>query len=171
MDTRIKMLINPVDASNLHVYQHLAQSYEGEFSAITRKKPDATGLFPLDTAIGGDVLGYLLLISGHPVGLAAIHANLGQHQFEVCEFYVVPSCRGDGLGQRFAIALFERHRGEWVIKQLPQASAATRFWRRTIKVFTGGTYSEDQWVDPYWGPVVRQQFRSSHPAASGPTEG
>jgi len=36
---------------NKSVYLNLAQSYEGEFSAITGKKPDENGLFELDTEI------------------------------------------------------------------------------------------------------------------------
>lgn len=168
-ETLIPMKIIPVDDNNLPVYLNLAQSYEGEFSAITLKKPDPTGRFALDTAIGGDVLGYLLLCDCLPIGLAAIRADRQAASFEVCEFYVVPSCRGGGLGRNFAITLFERHRGAWVIKQLPQAVGASGFWRRTLQVFTGGDFSEDRLEDPYWGPVVRQQFRSAPPTASQPT--
>ena len=154
------MEIVRVDAGNLAVYLNLCQSYEGEFSAITGKKPDARGLFALDTPIGGDVLGYLLYQAAVPVGLAAVRIKAALASFEVCEFYVVPSCRRRDLGKNFAQALFRRHAGAWEVKQISGADQATAFWRRVIDDFTGGAYQEDRYQDAYWGQVVRQQFVS-----------
>lgn len=41
------MDIRAVTPANRHVYLNLCQSYEGEFSAITGKVPDADGVFAL----------------------------------------------------------------------------------------------------------------------------
>jgi hypothetical protein len=85
-------LVN-VDGGNLSVYLNLCQIYEGEFSDLTGKKPDEAGLFPLDTQIGGNTLGYLLYEENAPIGLAAVTAKAGGENFEICEFYIVPSVR------------------------------------------------------------------------------
>jgi hypothetical protein len=56
------MKITPVTETNSHLYHNLVQSYEAEFSPITGKKPNASGLFELDTHLGDDTLGFLLMI-------------------------------------------------------------------------------------------------------------
>ena len=61
-----------VNEANRNVYLNLAQCYEAEFSAITLKKPDADGLFELDTQFGENVTGLLLMTDGHPAAIAAI---------------------------------------------------------------------------------------------------
>lgn len=154
------MEINAVDDRNMHIYLNLCQAYEAEFSAITGKVPDADGLFALDTALGGPVRGYLLLVDGAPAGFAAVRVAAGEG-CEVCEFYIVPSMRGRCLGKDFACRIFAAHPGPWQVKQLPGAGYATCFWCRVIDEFTGCRYEQDEYDDPYWGRVVRQCFVSA----------
>ncbi len=151
------MQIIPVTETNLYVYHNLAQCYEAEFSPLTGKKPDASGLFALDTPIGGDVLGYLLYIDDTPAGLAAI-SQKEDSRFEVCEFYIVPLFRKNATGMRFAHAIWRRHSGRWEIKQIEGADYATAFWRKTIARYNDTPFSEDRYDDPYWGNVTRQRF-------------
>jgi predicted acetyltransferase len=149
-----------VDSAILHVYRNLCQSYEGEFSAITGKKPDQCGMFALDTEIGGCVDGWLLYEGDIPIGFAALrHDRDDAH--EVCEFYVVPSRRCVGAGKYFAHTLFAHYTGRWEVKQLPDAVKATRFWRNVIGSFGSRAFEEDIVVDAYWGQVTRQRFCSS----------
>lgn len=150
------MQIVPVTAENLRLYLNLAQSYEGEFSAITGKQPGPDGLFALDTPLTGDIQGYLMLLDSIPLGITAIAHGPDQH-YEICEFYVVPSVRKRDLGRRFAHALWQQLPGHWQIKQLPQAQYASAFWRKTIASFAV-SFHEDQYLDPYWGTVQRQRF-------------
>ena len=122
-----------VSADTLHVYNHLCQSYEGEFSAITAKLPGPDGIFPLDTHISmqddGAVQGWLLYEGEHPIGFAAVRheGHEGHEGHEMCEFYIVPARRRCGAGTYFAHALFTAHPGAWEIKQLPDAVQATHF--------------------------------------------
>ena len=155
--------MNIVDVAehNLDVYMNLAQGYESEFSAITRKKPNERGLFELDTQIEGNVKGLLLLVEGAPAGLAAIAAK-PENRYEVCEFYVVPYFRKQSWGAHFAHAIWRRFPGRWEVKQIAGAEYATIFWRKVIGDFTHSAYTEDQYEDAYWGPVIRQQFNSSY---------
>jgi hypothetical protein len=44
-----------VQASNVHIYNNLAQAYEAEFSQIMGKVPDRNGMFPIDTVIDDSV--------------------------------------------------------------------------------------------------------------------
>jgi predicted acetyltransferase len=155
------MDIVEVNSGNLHIYLNLCQSYEGEFSSITEKKPDENGLFELDTQIGENVLGYLLYEMKSPIGFAAVKVKSDGEKFEMCEFYIVPSCRRKTLGKRFGIEIFKMHKGRWEIKQISGAEYASEFWRKTVGTFTGNKFQEDVYQDEYWGRVVRQQFVST----------
>jgi predicted acetyltransferase len=151
------MKITPATETNTHIYHNLIQCYEAEFSHITGKKPNASGLFELDTHLGDDTLGFLLEIDNTPAGIAAIRCKEA-HAYEVCEFYVVSRFRKNGIGMKFAHAIWKSYPGEWEIKQIQGAEYATAFWRKTIKCFIETEYSEECYDDPYWGIVTRQTF-------------
>ena len=151
------MDIRPVDASNQHVYMNLAQAYEAEFSKIMQKQPDENGLFPLDTELGGNVVGYLLYIDNIPAGHTAI-AHKDNTLFDVCDFYVVPYFRKNKVGKKFITALFAQLGGDWEIKQVQGAEHAVKFWREVVGCYTSGNYREDQFQDAQFGVVTRQCF-------------
>jgi len=153
----MKMEIVRVGELNLDVYLNLAQSYEGEFSGVTGKQPDARGLFALDTSLGDCAMGFLLVVAGAPVGLAAVLVK-PENRYEVSEFYIVPSFRMQAWGMRFAHNLWRMFPGLWEVKQIQGAEDASIFWRRAISEFTQGDFVEDAYQDPYWGLVTRQQF-------------
>jgi len=152
------MKITPVTETNSHVYHNLVQCYEAEFSPITGKKPNGSGLFELDTHLGDDTLGFLLIIDDLPAGIAAIRCKESQ-AYEVCEFYVLPYFRKNGIGMEFAHTIWKNYPGEWEIKQIEGAGYATAFWRKTIISFNETEYTEACYDDPYWGMVTRQKFR------------
>ncbi|MCK9374497.1 MAG: hypothetical protein M0P91_15070 [Sulfuricurvum sp.] len=151
------MKITPVTETNSHVYHNLVQYYEAEFSALTGKKPNASGLFELDTHLGDSTLGFLLIIDNAPSGIAAIHCKEAQ-AYEVCEFYVLPYFRKNGIGMQFAHTIWKNYPGDWEIKQIQGAEYATKFWRKTIERFNKTIYTEESCDDLHWGIVTRQQF-------------
>ncbi|MFH0710196.1 MAG: hypothetical protein V2A75_08320 [Pseudomonadota bacterium] len=151
------MKITPVTETNSPIYHNLIQSYEAEFSPITGKKPNASGLFELDTHLGDDTLGFLLVIDNTPAGITAIRCKVSQ-PYEVCEFYVAPRFRKNGIGMEFAHVIWKSYHGEWEIKQIQGAEYATAFWRKTISSFNETAYTEECYDDPYWGIVTRQKF-------------
>jgi predicted acetyltransferase len=154
------MEVIPVGAANRDVYDNLAQGYEAEFSAITGKKPDARGVFELDTKIGDDVQGFVLSVAGVPAGLIAVRSK-NDGSYEVAEFYVVPSFRKQAWGREFAHAIWRKLPGSWEIKQIAGAEYAAEFWRKTIGAFPQTDFREDRFDDPYWGQVTRQRFATA----------
>lgn len=154
------MKLLPVSDENRTAYLNLLQCYEAEFSRITHKKPNAQGVFELDTHLGENVSGWLLMIDETPAALAAItHTATRSH--EICEFYVVPSFRHRAVGIAFAHRLWKQFPGEWVIKQIEGAEYASTFWRNAISAYADTPYREDRYEDPYWGVVTRQRFNIS----------
>ena len=152
------MKIIEVTNENVHVLQNLAQAYEAEFSAMTRKTPDQDGIFRLDTPPDALHTGYLLFDNDLPVGFGIIGLVEGRN--DVAEFYVIPSVRGQGLGESFAHRLFSMHEGEWQVRQIEGAQKATDFWRKTISTYTNGQFTESIVDDADWGKVTRQLFSS-----------
>ncbi|MDD2779946.1 hypothetical protein [Sulfuricurvum sp.] len=150
-------ITKPVTETNSHIYHNLVQCYEAEFSPITGKRPNPSGIFELDTHLGNDTIGFLLYIDDIPAGIAAIRCK-ECHSYEMCEFYVLPCFRKNSIGMQFAHTIWENHPGDWEIKQLHGAEYATKFWRKTIERFNNTAYTEESYNDQYWGVVTRQQF-------------
>lgn len=151
------MKITLVTQTNSHIYHNLVQCYEAEFSPITGKKPNTSGLFELDTHLGDETLGFLLIINNSPAGIAAIKSKEAD-AYEVCEFYILPYFRKNAMGMQFAHTIWKKYPGDWEIKQIQGAGYATTFWRKTINSFMGTEYTEECYDDPYWGIVTRQRF-------------
>ena len=151
------MKIIPVSNNNIQIYLNLAQCYEAEFSSLTQKVPNASGIFELYTYPGDSIQCYILTIDDIPAGLAAVSLQ-DKNSYEMCEFYVVPYFRKNGIGKNFAHKLWQMYPGNWEIKQIIQAQYATLFWRKTISQYNDTTYVEDQYLDSYWDLVTRQSF-------------
>ncbi|MCL1137223.1 GNAT family N-acetyltransferase [Shewanella pneumatophori] len=152
------MNIVQVDSTNKQVYENLYQGYAAEFSKIIADKPDANGLFTIFPKIEGDVRGFLLYIDEVPAALAAIK-DKSDHQFEICDFYVVPYFRKNKVGKSFITCLFKLLLGSWEIKQVAGADHAIAFWRDVVNDYTAGAYIEDKYHDEVWGLVTRQCFK------------
>lgn len=156
-------MLFPVDDATRPVWNRLVQAYEFEFSRITGKEPEPDGTMALDTHLGGNVQGWIWWKDTRPAGLAAV-IDHGDHR-EVAEFYVVPRWRGGGEGRALAKALFDTAPGCWVVKQLVAAQEAQAFWARCLAGLPCRELSHEEIVDPYWGPVVRQEFLWTGPVS------
>ena len=149
-------MLQPVDPASRPVWDRLVHAYEYEFSLLTRKEPEPDGSIVPDTALGGNIQGWIWWRDGRPAGLAAV-IDHGDHH-EVAEFYVVPRWRRQGQGREQAAALFDTARGRWVVKQLRAAQEAQSFWKKCLSSLPCQNMSEREYQDPYWGPVARQEF-------------
>jgi predicted acetyltransferase len=145
-----------VDSTNLNVLLNLAQGYEAEFSAITKKKPGPDGAFPLDTIVDDTHPGYILYDRTIPIGFCIKGTYDGHH--DIAEFYIIPSYRSNNVGSNFAISIFSRYPGNWQVRQIDGAHLAIKFWRKVIGKFTNNLFSETITADPYWGIVTKQTF-------------
>lgn len=151
------LCLKAVCDSNLSTYLNLAQAYEAEFSPITKKNPNLTGLYELDTTIGGEVKAYILQNSANAIGFAAASVP-EEGTRDLCEFYIVPTMRGKKIGTYLARQVFSFYPGKWTVKQLKQATHATSFWHQALSEL-GIPYEETILLDEYWGNVVMQTFQ------------
>lgn len=143
---------------NIEIFKNLAQAYEAEFSNLTFKMPNESGLFSIDILPGKDYVGYLLFYDHKPVGFCV--ADVKSEIKDIAEFYIVPVMRKKNLGYNLAAMLFDRYTGEWQVRQIDGALDAINFWRRVIKKYTNNKYKEEVVQDEYWGRVTRQRFET-----------
>lgn len=145
-----------ISSKNINILKNLAQAYEAEFSRLTNKMPDKTGKFNLDIFPASPYVGYLLYYKKLPVGFCI--ADVRNKIKDVSEFYIVPIMRKNKLGYKLACMLFDKHPGQWQVRQITGADHAINFWRYVIKKYTDNHYKEAVVNDNYWGKVTRQRF-------------
>lgn len=143
---------------NMAVFTNLAQAYEAEFSSLTQKLPDSSGLFKIDTIPKDKHIGYLLYFKKLPVGFCVLETKSNIN--DISEFYIVPAMRKKNLGYQLAVKVFSKHPGIWQVRQIIGATEATNFWRIVINKYTDGQYVEDIVQDHDWGLVTRQKFNN-----------
>lgn len=163
-------MLVPITAQNAQVYANLCQPYEAEFAPLTGERPRVCGSFAVQTPCPTETtFGYLYLSEGLPVGFAVaarLRASDGAEggnsphappQFDVCEFFVLPANRREGLGRELARGLFLAHPGRWQVRQIEGAHRAVAFWRRIIGELCPD-HDEQVVNDAHWGRVTRQRF-------------
>ena len=85
------------------------------------------------------------------------------------EFYITSKFQGNGLGQAMAIEVFNRFKGEWALGVLPENTAASVFWQKTLITYTNNHYREgyktkDELKTPeYPNPYPMNMFYFSSP--------
>jgi predicted acetyltransferase len=78
----------------------------------------------------------------------------------VAEFFVMRKYRRQKVGQRAAFEIFDRFAGLWRVGELRTNRPAQSFWRKIIREYTHGQFSEME--DASWdGPM--QEFLSTGP--------
>jgi predicted acetyltransferase len=109
---------------------------------------------------------FLIRVDDAWAGFAFAHRGSrisGDHDtWDVGELFVMRGFRRSGVGAAAAGALFDRFPGRWEVRQIPENTAATAFWRRVIGDRTGGGFTEEVHDSERWrGPV--QTFTSNPP--------
>lgn len=153
------MKIIPITLENAHIFEVFVQDYEAEFSAITKKEPDAEGRFAIEAGWQNPNNGFYPFVEEKPVGFV-IRGQTDEEHSDIAEFYILPCYRKKGFGKLLAFAIFDLFPGPWQVRQIPTATNAIAFWRATINEYTGGNYIETQVNDAHWGSVIRQCFES-----------
>lgn len=78
----------------------------------------------------------------------------------IADFYIKPEFRLINAGKEAAFKIFKKYEGKWEVKQNKENIGAVRFWRKVIKAFTGGEFSEVSVEQGEEGGEVIQLFSS-----------
>lgn len=87
---------------------------------------------------------FLVKIDGQPAGFVLVSTEGTQPgtEFSIDDFFITRKFRRRGFGQRVAFSILDRFRGRWEIREVVQNGPAIAFWRKVIRRYTDGRYSE-----------------------------
>ena len=85
----------------------------------------------------------------------ADHIARGESKNTIAEFFIIPSYRLQGIGEKTAIQIFNTYPGKWMIAQLAQHTGAQIFWRKIIHRYTLGRYDEVFHNNQDWNGTVQ----------------
>src|SRR5471030_1017511 len=108
------MEIIQITAANAHIFDVFVQDYEAEFSAITKKEPDAEGRFALEANWKSPNTGFYQFVEGKPTGFV-IRDKTAEGRSDIVEFYILPCYRNMGFGRMLAFAIFDLFPGPWQV--------------------------------------------------------
>lgn len=115
--------------------------------AKTAEKLAERGRYPFLAKLAGKLVGFALVNT---------HYYLPESEYSLAEFFAMKRYRRQGLGQKFAVQVFEQQRGTWEVRQLPGHVRATSFWRRIIGDYTAGAFKEIVHGYGGWpGPILQ----------------
>lgn len=101
---------------------------------------------------------FLAKQAGKFIGFALVntHHYLPESDYSMAEFFVMKRYRRQGLGQQFALYVFEQHRGTWEVSQLPGHTQATLFWQRIIEGYASGAVKAfAEGYGKWQGPILQ----------------
>jgi predicted acetyltransferase len=134
----------PLLANLLALYMH-------DLSEIFAVEPDASGRFvyerlPLYTSEPGQRFAFVIRSAGRAVGFALVTrgspASEDPEVLDVAEFFVLRRHRRSEIGKQAAFLLWNRLRGDWIVRVSEANRTGLPFWTRIIGEFTSGALTE-----------------------------
>lgn len=81
---------------------------------------------------------YFIKSSDCVAGFALIDAN--DNSFVVQEMFVLNNYKSKGIGKNAIETIFDKHRGKWIVKVVPNSPKAEKFWFKVISEYTNDKY-------------------------------
>lgn len=108
--------------------------------------------YPYFIKLGRDILGFALVNS---------YSIVVEGSKSISEFYIKKEYRKKGIGKKTAIEIFKLFPRKWEIRELRDNISAQNFWRRVIREYTSGKYSEVEINNDKWNGYVQTFDNSS----------
>ncbi|MGE3317917.1 MAG: GNAT family N-acetyltransferase [Candidatus Berkiella sp.] len=64
--------------------------------------------------------------------------------YNMAQFFILRRFKGQGVGKHIAKMCFNQFKGRWEVMVIPNNSGAYQFWKRTIKEYSTGKYTESK---------------------------
>jgi predicted acetyltransferase len=154
--------LDPIDAQREAVLRHLVDLYVYDFSEMLGLDVGEDGRFPfrdLSVYFSEDWRhAFFIRVGGKLAGFVLVHTRSrltdDLNVNDMAEFFVLRRYRRQGVGERAAVAVFERFPGVWEVRERASNTGAVAFWRRVIARYTNGAFQEVEWDNETWrGPV------------------
>lgn len=151
-------MLKLISEQNCAIVEQLIQDYEEEFAPLTGKSKQPNGKYSIDVDWRPPNIGYVWEENKQIMGF--VIKDQWEEYSDIGEFYVSPLYRKLGVGKKMAFSIFNQFPGLWQVRQMHNAELAQLFWRKVIREYTQGAYTEIELEDPVWGRVYCQRFES-----------
>jgi predicted acetyltransferase len=84
--------------------------------------------------IQGELAGFVLI---KKIGSGALS------YYKIGEFFIIAKFQGCGVAEQVAHQIWREYAGPWELNVIPENKKALNFWRKSIKSFTAGKYTEE----------------------------
>jgi predicted acetyltransferase len=155
-----QVVVQPIEYKDKEVLRNLMEFYLYDFSEMERFDVYPHGRFEykyLDhywTEAGR--FPYFILVDGLYAGFVLVspYGIFNNDSLSISEFFIMRKYRKSGIGEESARQVFDRHRGNWEVKEMKSNVGAQAFWRKVIKRYTNDHYEEVLMDDERWkGPI------------------
>lgn len=160
--------VTPATPADRLALDRLMQLYCYDFSQFADMPIGDDGRFGdpqfIEEQLGGNHDIYMIRADGQLAGFAIVTRRsllTGNPEVtDMAQFFVLRPCRRRGVGAGAARQLFDRYPGPWEVRVIATNTPAQAFWRRIIKEYTEGVFSETQSDSPRQ-PGLVFSFRAS----------
>ncbi|NBF06260.1 GNAT family N-acetyltransferase [Pseudomonas sp. Fl5BN2] len=92
---------------------------------------------------------YFILANDKVAGFALVRTLSDAPLFEMAEFFVAKSYRGDSIGREAVRTLFKLHAGAWRVSTMIDNVSGLKFWRAVVPADTPVSRIEEPGEAPY----------------------
>jgi predicted acetyltransferase len=87
---------------------------------------------------------YLIRVAEKLAGFVLVNdrGDFGPDRRCLNHFFIITKYRKRGVGLAAAIRIFDKTPGKWEVKQHPDHTGSTIFWRKVVDRYTGGNFKE-----------------------------
>lgn len=158
----LNLKIVPIKIEEKNILADLLEAYFSELSAFKALGSEEHGKFaykyldlywqeperfPFFIFVGGEIAGFALVNK---------HSYVKPNTRAMAEFYILPAYRRQGIGKYSAFQIFDAFPGQWEVAEAERNSLAQLFWRKIIKEYSKGQYTETIMDNQLWrGPIQK----------------
>lgn len=130
--------------------ENLMQFYMYDFTEFIKYDVEDNGLFAAYPHLEeywieeNNKFPYVIKKEDKYVGFVLVNRieSEGRSYFSIAEFFIMKKYRRLGIGKAIAIQVFDLHKGQWEVYQKDSNKPARVFWKKVIKEYTKGQFSE-----------------------------
>ncbi len=88
-----------------------------------------------------DSINYAYFIKHEEKLAGFMFVDTDDNNIYIQEMFVLNSYKNKSIGKLAAFEVFNKHKGNWMIKSLPCSEPSERFWNKTIKEYTSDNFN------------------------------
>jgi predicted acetyltransferase len=135
------MNVQLIKATESRLILNLFPYYNYDMTQLMGWQPTTDGTYAFSDALNDvndywlkdDHFPYLIYVNKQLAGFCLVRVSpYEQPRFDMGQFFVLKKYKGQGVGKKAFELAVNKHPGHWLVRILPENSAAQKFWPRAI---------------------------------------